>query len=71
MCVCVCVCVVMYVCECMRLLVGALHPRPVVAALFVGAVVVRLSAAARRRALADVVVLQVHLLRVSGDDGRF
>lgn len=54
----------------MRLLVGALHPRPVVAAFFVRAVVVGLPAAARRWALADVVILQVHLFRVSGDDGR-
>lgn len=52
------------------LLVGTLYARPVVAALLVGAVVVGLSAAARWRALADVVVLQVHLLRVCGDDGR-
>lgn len=48
---------------------GALHARPVVAALVVGAVVVRLSAPAGCGALADVVVLQVHLLRVAGDDG--
>lgn len=48
---------------------GTLHTRPVVTALVIGAVVVRLSAAARRGALADIVVLQVHLLRVAGDDG--
>lgn len=54
----------------MRLLVGALHPRPVVAALFVRAIVVGLSAAARRRALADIVILQVDLLCVSSDYGR-
>lgn len=57
------------VCESMRLLVGTLYPRPVVATLLVGAVVVGLSAATRRRALADVIVLQVDLLRVSSDDG--
>lgn len=51
-----------------RLLMATLHA--VVAAFLVGAVVVRLSAAARRRAVAGIVILQVHLLRVPGDDGR-
>lgn len=55
--------------ESMRLLVGTLYPGPMVATLLIGAVVVGLSAATRRRALADVIILQVDLLCVSGDDG--
>lgn len=62
----ICVCMQ----ESMRLLVGTLYPGPVVAALFIGAVIVGLSAAPRRRALADIIILQVDLLCVSSDDGR-
>lgn len=51
------------------LLVGALHPRAVMAALFVGAVVVSFAPMAAGGALADVVILQVHFLCVAGDYG--
>lgn len=68
-CVCVSVCVYVRVGKSMRLLVGTLYSRAVVAALFVRAVIVSLPAVTRWRALADVIILQVDLLRVSTDDG--
>ena len=49
------------------LLVGTLHPGAVVAPLLIRAVVVGLSPPAPRGALARVVVLQVHLLRLAAD----
>lgn len=66
---CVSVCVYVRVGKRMRLLVGTLYSRAVVAALFVRAVIVSLPAVTRWRALADVIILQVDLLRVSTDDG--
>jgi len=67
----ICMYIYLYLCvgDNRRLLMGALHSRPMVAALFVRAVVVRFSAAAGCRALADVVIPQVDLLCVPGDDG--
>lgn len=53
---------------CQMLLVGTLHSRAVVASFIVWAVVVGLTSSSRR-ALADVVVLQVHLLCVPRHDG--
>lgn len=66
---CVSVCVCVRVGKSMRLLVGTLYSRAVVAALFVRAVIVSLPAVTRWRALADVIILQVDFFRVSTDDG--
>lgn len=48
---------------------GALHPRAVMATLFVGAVVVGFAPMAAGCALAAVKFLQVYFLSVAGDHG--
>lgn len=49
------------------LLMGTLHPRAVMATLFVRAVVVGFAPVAAGCALADIEFLQVHFLRLAGD----